>query len=80
MDNGQVILDGTETHKISRLELPAGGHIIKIDDNQFLPSNFAKHGNPRDKYLLQSGFTKQQLMDVLRESYETGEIVEFKWW
>ena len=79
LDNGLLILDGSEIHKISRLE-PAGGYIIKIDDAQYLPSTNAKHGNIIDKYLMQSGFTKQMLMDAMRESFETDTIVVIKWY
>ena len=79
LDNAHLILDGSETHKISRLE-PAGGYIIKIDDAQYLPSTNAKHGNIIDKYLMQSGFTKQMLMDAMRESFETDTIVVIKWY
>ena len=78
LEDGQLILDGSETHKIKRLE-PKGGHIIKIDDSRYLPSTNAKHGNVIDKYLMQSGFTKQLLMDALRESSETGNSVVIEW-
>ena len=78
LEDGQLSLDGTETHKIKRLE-PRGGYIIKIDDSRYLPSTNAKHGNVIDKYLIQSGFTKQLLMDALRESSETGNSVVMDW-
>lgn len=78
LEDDRLILDGNETHKIKRLE-PKGGFIIKIDDSKYLPSTNAKHGNVIDKYMMQSGFTKQLLMDALRESSVTGNSVVIDW-
>ena len=77
IENGELVLDGSERHQVSRLE-PKGGHTIRIDDAEYLPSNNAKHGSSIDQYLIQTGFTKQMLMDALRESYETGNIVDIE--